>query len=83
MSTECPAPLMVDGRLINWIDVERWMIYNEPLWNSAMHYSGRGGCSHEDCLKLLAYHATKENRELKAKEIERLKNASDLTSFFT
>ena len=81
MSTKCPQPLVIDGEIINWMDVERWMIYNEPMWNSAIHYAGSGGCSHEDAIKLLAFHATEELRAMKANEINRLQNAVGPTSY--
>jgi hypothetical protein len=69
MST-IPEIKVENGVLVGWREFENWAARTEPLWCYALSYSGRGGCGHQDALKLIAYHLTLRTRELEEQLID-------------
>lgn len=64
-----------DG-ITGWEEFERWATHNLKIWNSARHYCAMVGMRHTEYLKLVAYHLTLENKQMKDDAVKRLQEGT-------
>ncbi len=69
-SNQPPEVKATTDGFVNWYEFVEWACRNQPLWNSAMNYCAVAGLGQDAYLKIIAYHLTVENREMKAKLVK-------------